>query len=137
MTEKYMTGKQASKILGVHTRTLYQWDEKKWIDTIRTPGNTRLYNVEKYLKENGKVPIDVNIIDIDEINEGGEEKLNISYVRVSSTKQSDDLERQKEMVKEKNQMRKAKTQKGKEKMMSKNNLKLKQKTKIKRKDVER
>jgi putative resolvase len=53
MSNKFVGGKEASKILGVHQRTLYQWDEKKWIETIRTPGGKRLYNVEKYLKDNG------------------------------------------------------------------------------------
>ena len=40
--EKYIGGKEASKILGVHQRTLYQWEKKGWIHTIRTLGNTRL-----------------------------------------------------------------------------------------------
>ena len=38
MTDKYVTGKEASKILGVHQRTLYQWEEKNKISVIRTPG---------------------------------------------------------------------------------------------------
>jgi len=101
MTEKYVSGKEAKKILGVHTKTLYQWEEKKWIDTIRTPGNKRLYNVEKYLRENGKKAVNVNPTDVDKIDDKGKEKLNISYVRVSSINQKDDLERQKEMVAEK------------------------------------
>lgn len=29
--EEFMGGKEASKILGVHQRTLYQWDKKEWI----------------------------------------------------------------------------------------------------------
>ena len=44
-------GKDASKILGVHQRTLYQWDHKGLIETLRTPGGKRMYNVDKYLKE--------------------------------------------------------------------------------------
>ena len=52
--EEYVSGKKASEILGVHQRTLYVWDKKKLIDTIRTPGNMRLYNVKKYLKEKDK-----------------------------------------------------------------------------------
>jgi excisionase family DNA binding protein len=51
MTDKYITGKEASEKLGVHQRTLYQWDKKGWIETIRTDGNKRLYNVEKYLNQ--------------------------------------------------------------------------------------
>ena len=44
----YIGGKEASKILGVHQRTLYLWDDQGKIDTIRTPGGKRLYNVEKF-----------------------------------------------------------------------------------------
>jgi len=39
MNEKYITGKEASEKLGVQRRTLYQWDKKGWIETIRTEGN--------------------------------------------------------------------------------------------------
>ena len=78
---KYLGGKQASELLGVHQRTLYQWEEKGWIKTIRTKGGKRLYDVQTYLKEKEE-----------EANE--ENKLNICYVRVSSMGQKDDLERQ-------------------------------------------
>ena len=47
--EEYLSGKKACELLGVHARTLYQWDKKKLIETIRTPGGKRLYNVKKYL----------------------------------------------------------------------------------------
>ena len=100
MNDSFVCGKVASLKLGVHQRTLYLWDKKKLIDTMRTPGNKRLYNVDKYLRENGKLPADTKIEDLDEIN-GNEGKLNISYVRVSSVGQKDDLERQKELIKNK------------------------------------
>ena len=35
-TANYIGGQEASKILGVHQRTLYQWDAKGDIETIRT-----------------------------------------------------------------------------------------------------
>ena len=31
--EEYVGGQEASKILGVHQRTLYQWDKRKLIET--------------------------------------------------------------------------------------------------------
>ena len=100
---KYVGGKKASEIIGVHQRTLYQWDEKKIIETIRTPGGKRLYNVEKYLKQNEnyvqnniKYNCGDNIDELDKL----EDKLNICYVRVSSIGQKDDLERQKKMMQE-------------------------------------
>ena len=54
MTDKYITGKEATEKLGVHQRTLYQWDKKGWIETIRTDDNKRLYNIDKYLREKKK-----------------------------------------------------------------------------------
>jgi predicted site-specific integrase-resolvase len=99
--KKFVGGKEASKIIGVHQRTLYLWDEKKLIETIRTPGGKRLYNVEKYIKEQecekeNKKNNDVceKLDELDKI----EGKLNICYVRVSSNSQKDDLERQKEQM---------------------------------------
>ena len=50
-TKEYVKGKEATRILGVHQQTLYQWDRKGWIETIRTPGGKRLYNVKKYITE--------------------------------------------------------------------------------------
>jgi len=99
---KFVGGKKVSKIVGVHQRTLYLWEEKGVIETIRTPGGKRLYNVEKYLNEkicddNNKIKNTIlcdNLEDLDKKNE----KLNICYVRVSSNNQKDDLERQKNMM---------------------------------------
>lgn len=92
---EYVGGKKASNILGVHQRTLYQWEIKKLIDSIRTPGGKRLYNVQKYINEN-QTYIKNNSIsnNIHEVK-----KQNICYVRVSSIGQSNDLERQKETMK--------------------------------------
>lgn len=95
-TSKYVNGKVASSILGVHQRTLYQWDEKEFIDTIRTPWNKRLDNVNKYLCENGKKDLNCNINIFDDFD-NNDDRVNISYVRVSSKLQPDDLERQKSL----------------------------------------
>lgn len=92
---KFVSGKEASKILGVHERTLYLWDKAKKIETIRTPGNKRLYNINKYI--NDHIPTEKNNINIDEL-EHLNEKIKIIYVRVSSLSQKDDLLRQKEYM---------------------------------------
>ena len=95
---EFVGGKEASNILGVHQRTLYQWDKKGEIETIRTSGNKRLYNVKKYLASKVKATnVCDNLDDLDNNNE----KLNICYVRVSSQNQKDDLERQKLLMKTK------------------------------------
>ena len=92
----YIGGKEASKILGVHQRTLYLWDDQGKIDTIRTPGGKRLYNVEKFLnsKKEG-----IQIINQTEDEIFSADRLKIAYVRVSSYGQKDDLERQKQYMK--------------------------------------
>ena len=100
--ETYVKGKEASKILKVHQRTLYQWDKKGWIEVIRTKGNVRLYNVEKYLREIKKVEMKCYCEkenNLEELNKM--KRINISYVRVSSNGQKDDLERQYESIKSK------------------------------------
>lgn len=100
MEEQYVSGKEASSILGVHQRTLYQWEEKGQIQTIRTPGNKRLYNVKKYLEQIKckEKPLEEckNLDDLDK-----KDRLNICYVRVSTVNQKDDLERQKTLLKSK------------------------------------
>ena len=100
MTEKYVKGKRASEIIGVHQRTLYIWEEKGLIETIRTRGGMRLYNVEKFLKEKECLEENINknsiCNDLDKLDKL--KKLNICYVRVSSNSQKDDLMRQKEMM---------------------------------------
>ena len=99
--EEYISGKEALKILGVHQRTLYQWEEKGQIQTIRTPGNKRLYNVKKYLElnkcKNNQIEECINLDDLDK----KQERLNICYTRVSTINQKNDLERQKDLLKAK------------------------------------
>ena len=101
--DRYLKGSKAIKILNVHTRTLYNWEKKGWIETKRTKGGMRLYNVDKYLRNMGIINIENECLNDDEINDlhKSKKRLNISYVRVSSTGQKDDLERQLEMVKKK------------------------------------
>lgn len=82
MQKYFVGGKQASEIIGVHQRTLYNWEEKGLIETMRTPGNKRLYNVSKYIEGDNKL-----------------ERKKIAYVRVSSHSQVNDLERQIEEMK--------------------------------------
>ncbi len=62
---------------------LRRWENEGKIKSIRSPGNHRLYDVNKYLKEH-------KMEKITEIT-----KENICYVRVSTAGQKNDLERQK------------------------------------------
>lgn len=72
----YVSLRQARKMLGLHGDTLRKYADKGIIQTIRTEGNKRLFDVDAYLR--GKT--------------GSVET--ICYCRVSSPKQKDDLERQ-------------------------------------------
>lgn len=85
----FLKGKKASEVLGIHTRTLYQWEEKGKIETIRTSGNMRLYNVGRYLRS--QLGIEERL---DSVNEDCESQVKICYCRVSSQGQRDDLQRQ-------------------------------------------
>ncbi len=92
-TNNYITAKKAKQILGVHIQTLYNWERKGLIDTIRTTGGQRRYNVEKYLSQYVK-PIEKE----KEKEKNDKSKLNICYVRVSTLSQKDDIERQKKYM---------------------------------------
>ena len=86
---------KAKELLGVHHRTLLNWSNSGKIESIRTKGNHRMYNVEKYLTDIkclNNICKDVNT-DLD-----GKERLNICYVRVSSKSQESDLQHQKNLM---------------------------------------
>lgn len=92
----YLGGTEAAKVLGVHQRTLYLWDANRKIETIRTPGGKRLYNVDKFLKEkSGNVKPGIE----NEDDLFALDRIKIAYARVSSHRQKDDLERQKQFLK--------------------------------------
>jgi predicted site-specific integrase-resolvase len=87
---KYLSGKKTSEILKVHQRTLHNWDKKGIIETIRSPGGRRLYNVNKYIEEYEQK---------EEIKRN--DQIKIAYIRVSTAGQKDDLKRQKEYMRKK------------------------------------
>ena len=86
--EKYVKGNEASKILNVHQRTLYEWEKKGWIETIRSKGWVRHYNVNKYLRETNSIPkqIEIKCTGEEELEKLGKcnTKLNISYAMLST-----------------------------------------------------
>lgn len=84
----FVTPKEACKQLGVVNQTLYRYEKVGMIETTRTPGGKRLYNIEKFLKTN------VN-------NKTSNAKRKICYCRVSSRHQMEDLKRQVKYMKNK------------------------------------
>ena len=98
----FVSGKEASEILGVHQRTLHYWDKNNKIEVVRAPGGKRFYNVEKYLnsqKLNCKQINKKEIVCSNKKNKN--KKIKICYARVSSQGQKGDLERQKKGLKNK------------------------------------
>jgi len=72
---KYVTPREAGKILQFSEKTLRTWDSVGKIDSIRTPSNQRRYDIDSILGDN-------------------KDKSVAIYARVSSHKQKEDLERQ-------------------------------------------
>ena len=71
----YLTLKKAVEKLGLHPNTLRRYADQNKIPSIRNEGKQRLFDVDSYLRTNGNIKT-------------------ICYCRVSSRKQSDDLNRQ-------------------------------------------
>ena len=81
--EKLYTLKDASKLLGVHVKTIQRWDKEGKIRCVRTVGGKR------------RVPES----EIKRILGIHEKRKIVGYARVSSHTQKDDLERQIELIK--------------------------------------
>jgi len=80
--EKLYTLKEASKLLGVHVKTIQRWDKEGKIRCVRTVGGKR------------RIPES----EIKRILGIHEERKIVGYARVSSHTQKDDLERQIELI---------------------------------------
>ena len=80
---KYLTSREASQALGLHPNTLRIYAENGTIESFKTEGHHRRYNVASYLGLHKK------------------EFITICYCRVSSPKQRDDLKRQVEFMQSK------------------------------------
>lgn len=83
----YVTTREACKLFNVSDVTLRKWDQDGKIQTFRTPGNQRRYS-KRLLEE------------IDIRDSPPTQKQKVCYCRVSSQHQKDDLERQKESLRE-------------------------------------
>jgi len=81
--DRYISTKETRKKLGVTTKTLVNWGNSGKINTIRSPSGVRLYSL-------------TDIQNILGCSDPVEPKKKIAYCRVSSKKQEDDLERQKD-----------------------------------------
>lgn len=75
LTDKLLTPKEAAKLLGVHTLTLYRWAKKGKIKYVVTPSGRYRYPLSEILKIRGKADIDID-----------RENKAVIYVRVPSEK---------------------------------------------------
>ncbi|NJS10873.1 MAG: IS607 family transposase [Microcoleus sp. CSU_2_2] len=73
---RYVTPREACKLLSVSEKTLRNWDEAGRIKTLRTPTNQRRYDIDSVLTD------------------GIDRRITALYCRVSSAKQKPDLNRQ-------------------------------------------
>jgi predicted site-specific integrase-resolvase len=87
--EGFLKRNDASKVLKIHYHTLEKLGKNNDIEVI-TIGNTKFYNIKKFLNNKGVIDNDIEL-----------PKKNICYCRVSSKKQSEDLDRQIEYMKTK------------------------------------
>jgi len=81
--EGFISTKETRKLLGVTTKTLINWSKTGKNNIIKSPSGIRLYSIK-------------DIQNILGCNIDIKEKKKIVYYRVSSNKQKDDLERQKD-----------------------------------------
>ena len=86
--KEFVSNKTATQLLDVTSQTLRKWDKEGKIGVIRNPSNTRMYSLEDIH----------NILGWDT---SPKKKPKVAYCRVSSKKQVDDLERQKNLFKSK------------------------------------
>jgi putative resolvase len=85
MNGTWIRSDKASKHFGVHPSTLRRWADNGLVEFKRTAGNQRIYNIDSKSNEL-----------LSESN-----KTSYIYVRVSSSKQKDDLERQSKFLQDK------------------------------------
>lgn len=76
----YVTLREARKQLGLHPNTLRKYADEGIIETIRTPSGQRRFNIESFISQTHK------------------SLQTILYCRVSSVKQTDDLQNQKDYL---------------------------------------
>lgn len=76
----YVTLREARKQLGLHPNTLRKYADEGIIETIRTPSGQRRFNIESF------------------INQTHNSLQTILYCRVSSARQKDDLQNQKDYL---------------------------------------
>ena len=84
---QYVSGSEASQRLGISQQTLRTYADQEKIESFRTPGGQRRYNVDKYIAE--------------KVARRATTRKSIIYARVSTRKQQHDLYNQVEFLRAK------------------------------------
>lgn len=92
MNFEYCDTKTTKAILNTCTKTLQLWSNENKIETTRTEGNRRRYNVKKYCEKNNLM----NLLD----NYLNKQRKKVIYCRVSSYDRKEDLNRQEKYLQE-------------------------------------
>ena len=85
--QEFIPIKKVTKIYGVSSQVLRKWEDAGVLESMRTPGNTRIYNRKTLESALG-------------ITRTSSQKRNFCYCRVSSQKQSNDLKRQSQYLRD-------------------------------------
>jgi putative resolvase len=83
MNGTWLRSNKASQYFGVHPATLRRWADNNLVEFKRTVGNQRIYNINS---KNNDSSLHIS------------NKASYIYVRVSSQKQKDDLQRQSDFL---------------------------------------
>lgn len=96
--DKYVKTEKAQELLDVSVLTLHNWANKGKIDTIRTGGGHRLYNVEKYLRDNKNKKSGASVVSIQ--NDSKTNTANKPITKVTSNETDETDEEPKKIKKE-------------------------------------
>lgn len=86
MNKKILKPREMAKLLNISVKTLQRWDNSGKLNAYRNPSNRRYYYYEQYLDYIGELPNNKGKI--------------VIYTRVSTRNQKEDLENQKEFLKD-------------------------------------
>ena len=89
-----LSASKASKLLGVSASTLRRWNRESKIQSSRLPSGHRVYNVESILR-NHAITTTATTTTTSSLES---QRESFVYARVSSSKQKEDLERQKQYL---------------------------------------
>lgn len=93
MSKKYVSGSEAAKTLGISQPTLRKWADDGLLESIRTAGGHRRYDLASLKKDEIDIE-DLNPEEEDTNDEKEPDRIKVCYCRVSTYGQKDDLDRQ-------------------------------------------